>query len=239
VLDQRLLEYVDVFTPAQCAEIHARLESMRDHWLARQPGFATIGVATYLDVSCSANAEETYYARLAAQNALLRSHFADELEHIRGVMARVLGRPTRFDDAVALPGFHVFEGLGVATIERPNAHFDHQHRYLRWPFEISSPRVISFTIAIKLPTLGGGLDTWQVTEDEIVRLRRMGRDDTLEHLVKVKPVVKYPYQVGRALVQLVTVAHRISTVRERRHGDQRITIQGHGVRDGDTWVLYW
>jgi hypothetical protein len=230
---------VPVLAQDECEELAARIEALRPQWCHRQDGFATIGVATYLDVICSKTPEESYYRRLATWNAFILREFPDTLERVKMTLAAFLGAQARFESAVALPGFHIFEGRGVATSFAPNAHFDLQHRYLRWPFALTGTDVISFTLAVKLPRLGGALDVWNVQEEDFARLQRMGRRVTMEKLMWIKPRKRHEYAVGRMAVQMRPIMHCISTVPERFPGDQRITFQGHGVRDGATWVLYW
>jgi hypothetical protein len=230
---------IQVFTTQECTEIVSRLERLRPKWLTRQRGFATFGVATYLDVMCSNCPDETYYRRLSVWNKLLMQEFGEELERIGTVLSQQLKAPTRYESAVALPGFHIFEDGGLCTMEQPSMHFDLQHRSLRWPFGPISDEVISFTVTIKLPHLGGGLDIWDVMEEDITRLERLGRRITMEQLGQLKPVRRHKYYIGIMALQLKPMMHRISAIQERFPGDQRITLQGHGVREQDSWVLYW
>ncbi|RZB13788.1 hypothetical protein StrepF001_42190 [Streptomyces sp. F001] len=231
---------VDLLDDGEAADIYARLEALRPRWLSRGEGFATLGVATYLDVMASERPEETYYARLPEQNGLIRTHFGDLLEKVAAALSALLGAPTRYEEAVALPGFHVFESAGVSTQSWPNQHFDLQHRSLRWPFPLASEDdLVSFTLAIALPRYGGALEFWNVVEADVARLQRLGRTVTMELLGNTKPVRRHEYRVGRMSVQLAPIMHRIAAVPVRYPGDQRITLQGHGVRDSGGWVLYW
>jgi hypothetical protein len=230
---------VSVFDDAVCTGIAERIERMRPQWLNRGPGFSTIGVAAYLDVMCSTRPEETYYGRLAASNQFIRGQFSDVLEAVRQALMCALEANARFESSVALPGFHIFEDAGLVTEERPSQHFDLQHRSLRWPFGPVSDEVISFTLALKLPRLGGGLDVWDITEDDLARLHRMGREVSMEQLGRLKPRRVHAYKPGVMAVQRRPIMHRIAAVPQRFASDQRMTLQGHGVRDGDCWVLYW
>jgi hypothetical protein len=227
-----------VYDKDEAATIADRIEALRDRWLHRSAGLSTVGIAAYIDVMCSDNPERDYYARRDEQNELLMNHFADILEDVGVALARHLGESVRFDSAVALPGFHIFEEIGIAVSSLPSQHFDLQHRGLHWPFEVSEDRLLSFTLAIKLPSLGGGLQYWDITERGLVRQERF-RGLDMEQLGSTEPTHFHPYSPGVMAVQMVPVMHRIAPISERFPGDQRITLQGHAVHDGTAWVLYW
>lgn len=239
VLVRPLIVDVPVYDADQAEAIGRRIDAVADLWLRRQVGFATIGVATYLDIMCSQDPEHDYYARVDAQNALLREHFGDVLDDVAAALSQHLDAPTRFEPAVALPGFHVFEYEGITITDNPSQHFDLQHRALRWPFAISDEHLISFTLTIRLPALGGGLQYWDVTEADFHRLQRLGRTVSMEQLGKTKPARVHRYEPGKMAVQMAPLMHRIAPIDARWPDDQRITLQGHGVKDGETWVLYW
>ncbi|MGW1752398.1 hypothetical protein ACWCRD_43755 [Streptomyces sp. NPDC002092] len=229
---------VDVLDEQGCAEVGGRLEELRAYWLPRGVGCSTFGLATYLDVLASESPEETYFGRLEPHNQLIREHFGDLLGRVAEVLAELLKTPTRYDERVALPGFHVFEGEGIAVSPRPSQHFDLQHRALRWPFPIAPvEQAVSFTLPLALPRRGGALDVWDITEADMLRLERLGQ--RFETIDRARPARRHEYQVGRMAVQLTPVLHRIAAIPERHPGDRRITLQGHGIRDADGWVLYW
>ncbi|MFI1366597.1 hypothetical protein [Streptomyces griseochromogenes] len=229
---------VDVLDEQGCVEVGDRLETLRPHWLIRGIGCSTLGLATYLDVMASDDPEETYFGRLARHNRMIREHFGALLDRVAEVLAGLLRMPVRYDERVALPGFHVFEGDGIAVEPRPSQHFDLQHRVLRWPFPIAPvEQAVSFTLPVALPRRGGALDVWDITEAEMLRLERLGR--SFETIDRTTPARRHEYRVGRMAVQLTPVLHRIAAISERFPADRRITLQGHGIRDADGWVLYW
>jgi len=230
---------VPVLSVREAATVAGEVSRLRGRWIQRSEGFATVGVAAYLDIMHSRDPEATYYGRIPACNAMLQSSFGDLLERVREALAATLGRPARFEPSVALPGFHFFEDCGICTTDRPSQHFDLQHRSMRWPFGPVTDEVISFTLALQLPAQGGGLDVWDLVEDDLARLARLGRNPKMDQLGRVKPFKRHPYPPGTMAVQLRPLMHRIAAVPERLPGDRRITLQGHGVRDGDAWVLYW
>ncbi len=229
---------VDVLGQPGCAEIGERLEMLRPHWLTRGLGYYTLGLATYLDVIGSDDPQQTYFARLSEYNDLIRRNFGDLLDRIADALATLTGEPAHYDERVALPGFHVFEDDGIATSSRPSQHFDLQYREMSWPFEIGPvEQAMSFTLPVVLPRRGGALDVWDITEADMLRLVRQGRNSG--ELGESLPPRRHEYRVGRMAVQLTPIMHRIAAVPERHPGDQRITLQGHGIRNGEGWVLYW
>lgn len=233
------ITYLEVLGADECLKVARRVAEISEAWLTRGPGFSTIGVAAYLDIMCSDRPEETYYARLAAQNQLIEREFGWLLERVRKILSERFGRPARYERSVALPGFHIFEQPGITIHEHDSQHFDLQYRYMRWSFEPSDHDVLSFTLAIELPRLGGGLDVWSFTEHDLRRLERLGRRPEMGQLGRTKPHVRYAYSPGSMLVQLQPIMHRIAPIPRAFEGDRRLTLQGHAVADGDHLVLYW
>ncbi|GAA0572827.1 hypothetical protein GCM10010172_66760 [Paractinoplanes ferrugineus] len=230
-----------VLDPAGAADVADRVRALRPRWIERAEHFWTLGVATYLDLAHSADPVRAYHERFESQNALLTEHFGDVHTAVGAALAEHLGAPTRFDSGrAALPGFHIFEELGISTGGVPNEHFDLQYEALPWAAEIVHPRQhISFTLAIRLPHEGAALEYWNFTVEESRRRRRMGRAGDIRRIAETKPPTRHPYQVGVMAVQMRSVLHRIGAVPRLWPGDQRITLQGHGIRDTAGWVLYW
>jgi hypothetical protein len=230
---------IELFSEEHAASIANRLESLRSQWICRNEGFSTFGVATYLDLMSSKSPEMDYYDRSQRYNQLLMEHFSDELEIVRKSIADYFNTEARFEPALALPGFHIFEYHGITISDQPSHHFDLQHRYLRWPFAPISDDVISFTLALKIPRLGAALEYWNFDEADIRRLEKMGRVGNIQQFGARKPPMRHNYKPGHMAVQLRPILHRIGSIADRFPGDQRITLQGHGVRDKKNWVLYW
>lgn len=191
-----------------------------------------------LDVAVSDDPDRDYHARLVEQNMLLRNHFSDVLEDVGVALGDHLDGSVRLDATLAHPGFHIFEGPAIAASFEPSLHFDLQHRALRWPFDVAEEDgLLSFTLAVKLPRLGGGLHYWNLTEPELAQLQYQ-RGITLDQFGKTTPNF-HRYTPGVMAVQMVPVLHRIAPIAERFPRDQRITLQGHAIRDGNTWILCW
>lgn len=219
-----------------CIELRSRIWSLRDHWIARgqhEPrDFFTLGVAAYLDVLDSSDAEESYYARLHSSNRLLVAHFADLLERVRRFFTAFFATEVALADELAIPGFHIFLGQAIQRASTAPAHFDMQYEALRFGRPMDDELPFSFTLPIALPPAGGGLTTWPVFDEE---WRRAGsavvdaRDGSLT----------YAYSPGTLLLQYGHVLHRIAPSGALSLDDERITLQGHGIRSGGRWQLYW
>ena len=228
-----------VLNLGECESLVDRLESLRPSWIQRSNGFATFGVAAYLDVMNSVQPDVAYYERRLIWNELISREFGKLLNKVSEALTRHFAVETCFEPAVALPGFHIFENEGICISDWPSQHFDLQHRCLRWPFKVAEEGILSFTLPLKVPSDGAGLDVWNVIEDDFKRYERMGRVINMEILGKTKPHYRHRYTPGVMAVQLRPIMHRISPNRTRLPTDQRITLQGHAVRHADKLVLYW
>ncbi|MGW7425589.1 hypothetical protein ACWGJB_37120 [Streptomyces sp. NPDC054813] len=71
-----------------------------------------------------------------------------------------------YPEHLGLPGFHVW--LSAAAFTKPIAplHFDLQYRSISWPRGADLTRHISFTLSVRLPSAGGGLNIWDVSHEQ-------------------------------------------------------------------------
>ena len=49
----------------------------------------------------------------------------------------------------------------------------------------------------------------------------------------------HPYERGALSPHSGLLLHRLGQVPKIRDHDERITLQGHGVRINGTWILHW
>jgi Sulfotransferase family len=237
-----LMTRLAVLGAAECEEIAARVRELRPHWSVRRwPGTATIGRAAYADAALGADADVEYHPNLQASNALLRAHFDDLLELVRERLARHLSEEVVFRPDVALPGFHIFEDAAIPVGLGGTPHFDLQHNYLSWPapLERDGAGLLSFTLPIVLPAEGGGLDCWELTQENFTRAATHDPARSGQELIASTPRVQTRYDPGSLYLHTRMVLHRIAGVARRHEGDQRISLQGHGVRLDGRWILYW
>jgi hypothetical protein len=235
-----LMVELPLLDPVVLHEIEAKVRRLRAHWDGRgSRGTFTLGRAAYVDAAHGADAERQYYELLPAGNVVLREHFGDLLEAVRSGIERHLGEAVEYSPELALPGFHIFEGPGLAVGDRGVAHFDLQHRYLRWPSEPDPERLISFTLPVVVPREGAGLDTWDVSHAQFRWEAQSGRGRSVESWQRSSELVRTRYRVGHLYIQPRMILHRIAGVPRVHEGDVRITMQGHGAFIGGRWVLYW
>jgi hypothetical protein len=236
------ISYHRVLGEEECRESRSTLWKLRDYWIERgrhdPADFFTLGVATYLDVLSSSQPEKDYYQRLSEYNALLQEQFGVLLLRVAEVIQSTLGQPVVLAQDLALPGFHIFLGQAIFRAGTAAAHLDMQYEALRWPKRWDEAPPISFTLPIELPVAGAGLTTWPVEGDLDVDPADIPTED--------KPVyndqdltVTYPYIRGFLVLQRGHVLHRIAPISSVRIEDERITLQGHGLRCGGEWILYW
>lgn len=195
------------------------------HWRRRHPEvpFHTLGLAAYLDAVVAAG-QGYHRAELRERsNALLARHFRPLLERVAATLRAMLGMPARLAySEAALPGFHIY--LPHPALDGPVAsvHRDLQYRQA-FPAATPGPGdVLSFTLPLCNPP-GSGLWVWPGADDP-------GAGAEAAHRF-------HPYRPGEIVVHDGLAPHQ--AVLCCGHGDPRISLQGHGLRVGGEFLLYW
>lgn len=237
-----MITTIDVLTPEQCARAVESVHAFSDHWLPRgseQLRFYTLGAASYIDAS----RDRALYDRHATENnPLLAEHFGWLHALVREALSAHLGQACVQAPGLALPGFHVWRAPMIITTPTASVHFDLQHQLVG----LSSRerpllhKTISFTLAVKVPKAGAGMDLWDVTYDDMsATFERTRVWPATEPFCHPDLVVHHPYQLGVLALHDGTRLHRIAPTPELAPDDERITLQGHGVLRDGTWQLYW
>lgn len=207
------------------------------------PGrFVTYGRAAYLDVCLTgADPERNYYRIVSSSNLILRSILGTVLDDLRTAIGDVVGGPTVYlQDQLALPGIHIFRSHGIRSAGEAGAHFDVQYQKLALPQPPDRDvHPISFTVLLRAPACGTGLQVHNVSYEDYERAYLMGRIVSLEQLIARRTSAYYPYTVGTLVVHHGLLVHCIATPGPVALTDERITLQGHGIRCGGAWILYW
>ena len=207
------------------------------------PGcFVTYGRAAYLDVCLKgADPERNYYSVVASSNLGLRSIIGPVLDDLRTAIGDIVGEQTVYlPDQLALPGIHIFRGHGIRSAGEAGAHFNVQYQKLALPQAPDrDAQPISFTVLLRAPACGTGLQVHNVSYQDYERAYLMGRIMSLGELVGRRTSAYYPYAVGTLVVHHGLLVHCIATPGPVATTDERITLQGHGIRCGGTWILYW
>ena len=182
---------------------------LRKHWDRRASNmeFYTLGKTVYLDGNTPA-----YYSCQAGVNQILLKHFDFMYDDLREMLATILGEPVFFNHDIALPGFHVFPSDPQFLSTSGSWHVDLPHQTL----SLGESDTQAYTIAIKLPTGGGGMD------------------------MQINGKEKYvPYEEGKMYLHDGTDVHRISCYKEYQPDEFRITLQGHLVRHNGELITFW
>ena len=124
---------------------------LRNHWDRRDSNmeFYTLGKTVYLDGNTP-----DYYSCQAGVNQILLKHFNFMYEDLKEMLATILGEPVFFNHDIALPGFHVFPSDPQFLSMYGPWHVDLPHNTLG----LGDKDTQAYTVAIKLPTGGGGMD---------------------------------------------------------------------------------
>ncbi len=231
--DELPLSQHDLLDLDECAEICARVIALRSFWTERSPGsFCTLGAAAYLDAT---DKHDAYLASARVTNPILQENFDDTLELVREFLEELLGDPVFYDPRYALPGFHVFITRGNPRGDDDvtlRAHFD-----MQWMHAIPGQEpqaTLSFTLSIEQPSGGACLAVWPARYKDAVRLGFAGRDFAAGHLWQ-----RVTYERGRIVLHDGSVLHAIGPAADPAPRGYRITLQGHGVRMPNGWMLYW
>jgi hypothetical protein len=223
----------DVLDPDDCAEIVGRVIALRNRWTARSLGsFYTLGAASYLDAT---DDHDAYVTAARTTNPVLQDNFAVTLERVRNFFEEFFGDTVFYDPHYALPGFHIFILKGGDRSRddvAARAHFD-----MQWMQAIPShvPQgTLSFTLPVRQPSGGACLAVWPGRYKDAVRLGFGARDYAKRH-----PWQRVTYKPGRIVIHDGYILHAIGPAADPKPRGYRITLQGHGVRMPQGWMLYW
>ncbi len=222
----------------QCQDLRERIHSVRSRWIKRHPEvpFFTIGAASYLDAG---NGKEQSYREMAGRgNDVLDEHFSDLLDRFAEVMSEQLGAPAFYDRSIALPGFHVYLAHPVFAQGVASVHYDLQYEGITWDEsygDIDFDTQVSITVSVALPQEGGGLNHWDL---DIREMRVLSPEDFKER-VKASERHYHPYKTGGLAMHPGHLLHQGSLMKNVQLGDERITLQAHGLPTDKGWVLYW
>lgn len=237
-----MLTQIPVLDTEECDRLSRDVCDLRSQWIPRTPdpaSFFTLGVAAYQDLAPVEFGPRQDYCRQAPLlNVLILDRFGWLLQRVQKALDEFLGTTTRFSSRLALPGFHIFEYFAIPRGGDASVHFDLQYQLIDWDDAEPAPDLsdpISFTLAIKLPKGGGGINEWDLTYEQTIR----GPLQDLAALASGTLPTYHAYSLGAIAIHSGHRLHQIAGVTDVQPGDQRITLQGHGVRRGDATVLYW
>jgi hypothetical protein len=226
------VRHLPVLRPAECATIADRVHELRSLWLLRQPQFYTLGYAAYMDCRDPVS-RLRYFEDAPRLNRALVDHFGALYRSVIASLEEALTAPVELAARQAIPGFHVWLGRGVPHLgfDAGSVHFDLQ--YLdngllgeRWPTAVD---VVSFTLPVRLPKAGGGLNVWDIRHPEPA-----GRE-----VWPFTRMSRVQYTLGSLVLHTGHELHQIAPVERIEEGDERICLQGLAIRQSGIWLLYW
>ena len=235
-----IVEAIPVLTAEEARKTVDDIHAERARWTTRFPAsefqFSTLGAASYLDAS--QGQFDAYQALAQRFNPVLRERFDWLLERLRRAVAAAVGAPVRYDDRLALPGFHIFLYQPEHPAQKASLHYDLQYELIDWT-AFGTPDTssqLSLTLALALPESGGGLLVWNINRIEILRL---SEDERHAHMRANRFATHHPYAIGSLALHSGHQLHQIAPTPAPRPGDQRITLQAHTLRVDGEWLLYW
>lgn len=220
----------------ECAAVREEVLGLRDLWVPRHPQlpFFTLGAPSYID---AADGDAAYREQIGRTTAPLRTRLGWLYERLQSGLAAELKEAVHYDDARALPGFHIFFCHPAFCRVPASVHVDRQFELLSWADcgEVDLRRPLSFTLPIALPALGAGLRIWDV---ELGPGVRPSPADLRLSMAETPPVV-HAYTLGRLVLHSGHRVHQIEPQRGEHDDGERLTLQGHALRAADGWHLYW
>jgi hypothetical protein len=234
-----MITSLELLNAEECARVENQIKALRSAWVPRGShvsGFFTLGAASYLDDL------EEYRERAAALNPLLHGNFGWLYERLIEFLERRLHAPVTFAGGLAIPGFHIWLAPAVFVTADASVHFDLQ--YLRtWPEnapDVDYSRPLSFTLPIRLPRRGGGLNVWDVTYERYHRFAaRLNASLTPTDMTVLLDRMRHPYTVGAIAMHSGHLLHQIGEIDKVDADDERVTLQGHALLQRGEWKLYW
>ena len=236
--DEWELIRIDLLTEKECAEVLSVV-----HDLIGYKSRTRLGAASYKGLPLVGKQinKYLYHRRAMKLNPIFRERLGWLYDRLAKTLAHALGAPTRYPDDLALPGFHVNQKpIREKTGRFPlgaRPHFDLQWQKIDWgdPSKVDFKLPLSYTLAVALPAKGGGLKTWDIRYDEYMKLDTDGR----AKLRAAREKEYHPYKIGQMVLHSGYQLHQVAPTPEFGPGDERITLQGHGIKRDGVWQLYW
>ena len=190
-------------------KIAEKVFNLKEYWISRSNEFPfhTLGRNAYQDGKTPAYQED-----IKKLNPILRKEFDVTYRIIIDHLSNQFNEKVYFNNELAYPSFHIFESHPLLLTHAGLWHRDKPHEL----FGLESIDPYAFTIAIKLPTGGGGLD---YVEDGMQRY--------------------LPYQEGEIIGHSGQLLHRMASLKKYVPNEYRITLQGHLIRINGALNMFW
>jgi len=238
----------------RCKSWISKLYSLKSYWRPRDAyGLFTLGASAYIDapdqntasVFRVASSYEEYYNLLKRDNKILLHNFSEIYSKLKLVIASYLSIP---DDAIsysnskALPGFIIYTpSLEYQKTTTHIPHYDLPYKNLCWAketheyhFSPDPTQTLSFTLPLQLPTSSSSLRIWNLKRHQAAAMER----DQLRSALKIINSKKYNYEIGKILIHSGNDLHQVCPWKYFENDSYRVTLQGHGLKIDDRWILY-
>jgi hypothetical protein len=216
----------------ECAE---RAISLRRHWgtfrNSSQTGIYCIGHPVFKTMGRTRTLRDSY--GVVRMNLLLKKHFNALLERTKRVLEERYSKSVFCYPKSSLPGIYLFT---KNTLNRGGKiHIDLQFSALpKWRGIGSIQHAFAFTVPLRIPRSGTGLEIWLQSDQQFYESHRIGVWNSNDF----GQAVQVPYQLGSMVIIEGMALHRIApTIIEP--DEIRITHQGHGVIDQSGVHLFW
>lgn len=191
-------------------DIVSKIMRLKPLWIPRSEDFKfyTLGRCAYLD-----GIKPQYKEEIKFSNPLLRKEFSDLYLTVIDYMSKHLGETVFLNNELAHPSFHILESNEYALYNGGSWHMD----YPQLAVGHQIPDQTTFTLAIKLPTGGAGID---YSDDQ-------------------RAIQYLDYKEKQIIVHDGLTMHRIAPLKEYVPGEFRITMQGHIIRIKGKLNMFW
>jgi len=231
--------------------------------------FDTLGAATYLDYgnehygvyNSDVDYDNTKYEEIKnILNPILLENFSWLYKKLLPILTHELKTECIIEEKskLAYPGFHLFYPFEYCDEPYCPVHLDSQFNYhlesLDKIYNKVEEDVITFTLSILLPKSGAGLYYWPLEKinstveeasnfyidiiDEGEKLLKEGISRK-EYEEKIKPNY-LEYKEGYMSLFKGHLLHQIAPWKQPIYPDEeRITLQGHGIKCDGKYIIYW
>jgi|TARA_R110002020_G_scaffold90465_2_gene220297 hypothetical protein len=191
-------------------DVFDKVLNLREIWIPRSSDFPfyTLGRCAYLD-----GKTDSYYKDSLWQNDILLGEFGELYEAMLKTLQEVFNEELYLAHDLSLPGFHIFPSDPKFLSIAGTWHQDYPHVTL----ELEGQDTYAFTLPIKLPVSGGGMD----------------------YIDEFHQPQHFAYNERDLVVHDGTVVHRISGLKKYIPNEYRITLQGHTIRRNGDLEVFW
>ena len=253
-----------ILNPQEAERVAETILSLDEHWVCpNNDYFFTVGAFSareFFDKDGPVAADRhdvysRYHGDRTLLNPLLSKSFTDMYESVRRELENALGANVFYaSEHLGLPGFQIL-GPNPKQKIMPDAVTRQLEQLEGWSaFHIDTPYIphasfwerfqsadfnngLTFTLSVKLPKSGSGLDVWKNPGDAAAALAFNGIP-TLDHQQLITDYEFVPYQTGHLTYFTGHVVHRVAGRHRLLCDDRRITLQGHGIKCDGAWYLY-